>query len=110
MGLFCTERFKAEFEKLKNKKPYRGLEAEIIEYFVGAELSVLMSGTRLNGNNPNPYIKKRLEGSGGYRVYYLLISAKGDVYLIFVHPKTGPYGSKNIQDEAKAFCIKRYSK
>ena len=97
MNLLCTERFKSEFERLKRKKPYRNLQQELIDYFIDKETSDLENGSRINGNDINAYIKKRLEGSGGYRVYYYIITAKGNVYLMFVHPKTGPDGSENIK-------------
>ena len=106
MNLFCLQNFKSEFDKLKSKKPYRTIEKDIIDYFFEKEIDQLFSGTRLNGCSDSPYIKKRLNGSGGFRIYFLLIVRKENVYLMFVHPKTGPDGSDNITDESKAFLYK----
>jgi len=107
MKIYCLDDFKVEFEKLISKKPYRSLQKEIINYFFGKNVQELSSGTRLNGNSTNPYIKKRLKGSGGFRSYFLLILKNEDLYLMFVHPKTGPMGSSNIDDESKAYLYKK---
>lgn len=106
MRIFCTNYFKESFERLKGKKPYRDLEAEIIQYFFGKSVPQLTNGTRLNQIKNKPFIKKRLQGSGGYRVYYLLLIDSEKLYLLFVHPKTGPDGSQNITDESKALIYR----
>jgi len=107
MTIFCLEEFKTEFDRLKTKKQYRNLEAEIIDYFFGKSIHELKSGTCLNNSITTPYIKKRLSGSGGYRFYYLLLIKDDKLYLMFVHPKTGPFGAENIKDESKAHLYKR---
>jgi hypothetical protein len=106
MKIFCLEEFKAQFEKLISKRSYRNLEGEIINYFFGKDVSALMNGTRLNNSNETPYIKKRLNGSGGYRTYYLLVIKDDSLYLMFVHPKTGSLGASNITDESKSALYK----
>ncbi|MBB6126952.1 hypothetical protein [Mucilaginibacter lappiensis] len=106
MNIYCLERFKVEFEKLKNKKPYKNLEPELIEYFFDKECAALCNGTRLNNSSTEPYIKKRLDGAGGYRTYYLIVIKDDCLYLMFVHPKTGPDGAENITPESKAAIYK----
>jgi hypothetical protein len=73
MTILCIEDFKVEFEKLKKKNSYSSIEEDIIEYFFDKEKQQLTSGTRLNNSDDTPYIKKRLNGSGGFRIYFLLI-------------------------------------
>ena len=107
MTILCLEEFKVEFEKLKKKNSYSSIEKEVIEYFFDKDLQQLKSGTRLNNSDDTPYIKKRLNGSGGFRTYYLLIIKNETVYLMFVHPKTGSLGYDNITDESKALLYKR---
>ncbi|WP_191860830.1 hypothetical protein [Hanstruepera ponticola] len=107
MELYCLEDFKVEFEKLKSKKSYRTIEQEIINYFFDKTLEQLRSGTRLNHSDEIPYIKKRLGGRGGFRIYFLLVIKKESLYLMFVHPKTGSQGSDNITDESKAYLYKK---
>jgi len=52
-------------------------------------------------------IKKRLDGSGGFRVYYLLLIIKNNLYFMYVHPKTGSLGSSNIADKAHMKLYKK---
>lgn len=107
MVIYCLEKFKVEFEKLISKNSYKSLQKEIINYFFDKTVQDLASGTRLNGDSENPYIKKRLKGSGGFRCYFLLVLKNEDLYLMFVHPKTGSMGSSNINDESKAYLYKK---
>ena len=57
-------------------------------------------------NTEETYIKKRLGGSGGYRIYFLVHINKSNVYLMFVHPKPVLKRSENITDEHKAMLYK----
>lgn len=107
MEFYCTNRFEAEFNKLKSHNKYKEIEADIISYFFQKKQATdFQSGQRLNGHNPDPYIKKRLEGSGGFRIYYYLLIKNGKLFLMFVHPKTGSEGYENIGDEFKASIYK----
>lgn len=107
MNIYCLEDFKVEFEKLNSKKSYNTIENDLIKYFFDKTLQELCSGTRLNNSDETPYIKKRLKGSGGFRCYFLLIIKNDALYLMFIHPKTGPKGSENITDESKAYLYKK---
>lgn len=107
MEVYCLEDFKVEFDKLKSKKSYKTIEQEIINYFFGKSTEQLCSGVRLNHSVDAPYIKKRLGGRGGFRVYFLLIIKNDSLYLMFVHPKTGSQGTDNITDESKAYLYKK---
>lgn len=107
MKLFCLEEFKAELGKLRKKNSYSSIEKDIIGYFFDKDIESLKSGTRLNASDDTPYIKKRLNGSGGFRVYYLLIIKNDALYFMYVHPKTGSEGFDNIADESKAALYKR---
>jgi hypothetical protein len=104
--IYCLPDFKDKFDNLSKKKPYKTLEDDLITHFFEKDIEQLKSGVRLNFSQNEPYIKKRLEGRGGYRIYYLLIIKLEAVYLMFVHPKTGPDGADNITDESKAKIYK----
>lgn len=106
MKVYCLNRFKQEFLKLSSKKHYKTLEADIIEHFINKSLAEVQSGRRLNNSVETPYVKKRLNGAGGFRVYFFLIIKDEALYLMFVHPKTGPDGSDNVTDESKAILLK----
>jgi hypothetical protein len=107
MKIFCLEDFKVQFEKLKKKNSYSSIEDDIIEYFFDKEIHQLSSGTRLNNSDDAPYIKKRLNGSGGFRIYFLLLIKDENIYLMFLHPKTGSLGYENITDDSKALLYKK---
>ena len=106
MQIYCVEGFKLEFEKMLGKKSYKTIETDIIDYFFDRTIEEMCSGTRLNNSNDCPYIKKRLKGSGGFRLYYYIIIKNDCLYLMFVHPKTGSLGSSNITDEHKVSIYK----
>jgi len=107
MTIFCLEDFKVQFEKLKKKNSYSSIEGDIIEYFFDKEIQQISSGTRLNNSDDTPYIKKRLNGSGGFRIYFLLLMKHENIYLMFLHPKTGSLGYENITDDSKALLYKK---
>ncbi|MDP3359960.1 MAG: hypothetical protein Q8S41_11520 [Lutibacter sp.] len=107
MNIYCLEDFKVEFDKLNSKKSYNSFEQEIITYFFGKTKEELCSGTRLNFSTEAPYIKKRLNGSGGFRCYFLMIIKDENLYLMFAHPKTGSMGSSNIDNKSKAYLYKK---
>ena len=102
MNVFCTPEFKLEYEKLSKNNSYKNLGRQIIEAYLGKDINSCLSGTRLNGHSPNPFIKKRLDGSGGGRLYVLLVIKDDNAYFTFVHPKTGSAGYENISDNKKA--------
>lgn len=101
MHLYCLAAFKEAVEKLNKSKAHATLEKTIVDYYHGKTIQEVASGVNLNNSDTTPYLKKRLEGSGGYRVYSLLLIKEECAYLLFVHAKTGPGGSENITDAAK---------
>ena len=107
MKIFCLAEFKIEFEKLKSKKSYSSIENDVIDYFFDKSVQELCAGTRLNNSSDTPYIKKRINGKGGFRFYFLLIIKDENLFLMFVHPKTGSLGYENITDESKAYLYKK---
>ena len=104
--ILCIEEFKVEIEKLRRKNSYKDLEEVVIEHFFNKPLSKLLSGNRLNNSESAPYIKKRLDGRGGYRIYFLALILQNNIYLMFVHPKTGSQGYEKIHDDYKSKLYK----
>ncbi|MCW3085441.1 MAG: hypothetical protein JWP12_2807 [Bacteroidetes bacterium] len=107
MDVYCIQEFKSIVEKLKKNKPYNEIEQDTIDYFFGKTIAEISSGANLNNNPSSPYIKKRLSGRGGFRVYYLLLVKDDKTYLIYIHPKTGPEGSPNLTETAKTEFYKK---
>lgn len=107
MQIFCLEDFKREIQKLTKNNSYSSLEKDIINYFFNKTGEELNNGIILNASLTTPYIKKRLEGSGGFRVYFYLIIKNNCLYLLYIHPKSGKYGSSNVSNEAKKGLLKK---
>jgi hypothetical protein len=110
MTILCLEDFKIQFEKLIKKNSYSTIEKDIIGYFFEKEIHQLTNGIRLNNSEEIPYIKKRLNGSGGFRIYFFIIIKEDKLYLMFLHPKTGSMGYENINDQSKAILYKKVLK
>lgn len=107
MEFFCTEEFKDEFLKLLKKKSYSDLDKEFHKYLFANNNQ--FTGTRLNGGAYPPMIKKRISGSGGYRLYYVWYVKDNKLYFMWVHPKTGSDGKQNIdKDLLKELANKLY--
>lgn len=108
MNIYCTIEFKDEFNKLMRKNSYKTLEAATIAYFFAQDLTIedLKSGVNLIKNQDNPFIKKRINGSGGFRCYYYVKTDQKSVYIVFVHPKTGKFGYENTSTGKRKELIK----
>lgn len=107
MAIYCLEEFWDNYKKLLKKNSYSTLENILIENLFNKTTTELATGVRLNNSNDTPYLKKRLNGSGGFRLYCLLIIKDGNLYLMHVHPKTGSYGYDNISNDDKALYYKK---
>lgn len=100
MVIYCVEDFKILVERYKKKAAYRNIEPELIEFLFDKTIEELKAGTCLNNNSEIPYIKKRINGSGGYRLYYLIMIKDDNLYLMYIHPKTGPFAASNLSADA----------
>ncbi|WP_201987696.1 hypothetical protein [Hymenobacter rubidus] len=96
MTLYCTEEFKREFERLEKSSSYAGIGAVLVKTYCGATFDEARSGDLLNDLVTAFFVKKRLEGRGGFRFYVLAVIKDESIYLTFVHPKTGRHGADNI--------------
>lgn len=99
MEILCLPNFKVEVDRLKKNNSYRGIESEIIEEFFDKNILDFKKGSRLNASDDCPYIKGRIGGRSGYRIYYMLIIEKDILYLMYIHPKKGAFGAENITDD-----------
>lgn len=102
LTFYCSNSFKNEYVKLIKRKSYNDLEPAFID-FLGIKKKTIQDffeGTKLNGyiDTDPSLIKKRLLGSGGYRLYYYLYLVKNKIYFISIHSKTGKRGKANEED------------
>jgi len=73
------------------------------------------SPKRLGGDpNKSPFIRKRInsEGtgkSGGYRLYFWILIEDENIYLLFIHPKSGRRSGTNITTEKQKELVKTFT-
>jgi hypothetical protein len=106
MGLYCTDEFRQEIERLRKNSSYANVEQVIIGYYCNGPFAQACTGDLLSDMQGTRFIKKRLAGSGGYRVYVVAVVREQTVYLGYVHPKTGLHGADNITPEKKKAILK----
>jgi hypothetical protein len=101
-SIFCIEEFKVAVEKLRKNKSYKDIDSLVIEALKDRPVESFRRGPLLNSSQNSPYLKLRIGGRGGYRMYFIAAIVRGCVYIAFIHPKKGSLGSANITDEARA--------
>ncbi|ALM50297.1 hypothetical protein AMR72_16250 [Flavobacterium psychrophilum] len=102
MNVYCLPEFKTEYDKLMKNNSYKFVEKEISKNYFGVSFEEALNGRVLNNSDKAPFVKKRLKGSGGARLYLLAIVKDENIFLAFVHPKSGSLGYENISDDKKA--------
>ncbi|TRW23550.1 hypothetical protein FMM05_12880 [Flavobacterium zepuense] len=102
MNIYCLPEFVTEFDKLIKNNSYSFIETEIIKSYFNISFEEAKKGHVLNASQQAPFIKRRLKGSGGARLYLTAILKDEDIYLAFVHPKSGSAGYENINDGKKS--------
>ena len=118
MRIFMSPDFIEEVRKILKSKGHADCEQAIIEaiYKKGMDDIVQVGSTKkIGGTNDTPFIRKRLEGagtgkSGGYRLYFWAFKIEDDVYLIFIHPKTGRRSSTNLSTKGQKQLVDDFKK
>lgn len=105
MAVYCTHEFKTQVEKLGKNASYQLLEADLVAQYCNKPFAEACSGRPLSLTPGAMFLKKRLDGSGGFRVYFMAYVKDEDIYLIYVHPKTGRDGIANISPEDKKAAL-----
>lgn len=96
MNIFCTPSIKIDIDAFSKKGSYKNLKKELFLFFNLIIKGNKSYGLKLNGSSPNPFYKKRINGSGGYRIYYYAFEIKGFIFLVALHPKSGKKGKSNL--------------
>lgn len=96
MRLFCTEEFKKELSTLRKNNSHAHVEAELVDAYCNKPFSDVLGGDLLYDLKTAKFVKKRLSGRGGFRFYVLAVISDENVYLTWVHPKSGFHGMDNI--------------
>lgn len=116
MNIFTTKEFISEVQKLLKNKAHANCEKDIIESIFKKTIDEIKSiGTKRLGGHPekNPFIRKRIGSektgkSSGYRLYFWLFIIEENVYLMFIHPKTGRRSTTNISSEKQKELVKTF--
>ena len=111
---FTTEFINIVLDLLKSKN-HKDIEIELISNLFNKSIDTIISGIdRLSGDGKNSlFIKKRIghkhKGkSSGYRIYAWVIIKDNDLFIMYIHPKTGKYKKVNVSLEKKKELVKTY--
>jgi len=115
MNIYLSEEFIKLLSNLLKVKAHSNIEKILIESLFNKSLEKLNTGiVRLKGNiNDSFFLKKRIAQKGkgkssGYRLYAWLIVVDNNLYLLYIHPKTGKYAQININKEKQAELIETF--
>jgi hypothetical protein len=106
MDIYCLPEFKNVYEKLCKNNSYADLTQGIIDCFLDKKVSECIVGRNLNQSTIAPFLKRDLSGRSGFRLYYVALLKKEEIYLGFVHPKTGSSGSANTTSQYRSELVK----
>lgn len=107
MRVFMSPTFIEEVRKLTGSNDHSDLERVLIEsVYTGSIDHVIQGGNakKLGGSPNTPFIRRRMESQGhgkssGYRLYLWAFRIEQDIYLLYIHPKTGRSSAANISAE-----------
>jgi len=107
MRVFMSPTFVDEVRRLQRSNDHGDCERVLIESVYSGSIDQVIQGgsaKKLGGSPNTPFIRRRLEGQGqgkssGYRLYLWAFLIEEDVYLLYIHPKTGCRSAINISTE-----------
>jgi|26BtaG_2_1085354.scaffolds.fasta_scaffold04658_4 hypothetical protein len=116
MNIFVTEEFLSEVKIISKDKSHSNCESDLIDSIFKKNIDEIKNiGTKRLGGQPdkNPFLRKRIgsENSGkssGYRLYFWLFIADENVFLLFIHPKTGRRSASNISTDKQKELVKTF--
>lgn len=118
MAVYLTEEFISEVKSIQKSKSHSDCETAIIESIFNSTIDDIMkvgSPKRLGGTpNKSPFIRKRInsKGSGkssGYRLYFWIMIQDENIYLLFIHPKSGRRSGTNITIQKQKELVKTFT-
>lgn len=117
MQVYLSEEFIYEVNKILKSNSHADCEQAVIESIYLSTLNQIKqtgSPKRLGGDPvKSPFIRKRISvknngKSSGYRLYFWLKITEQNVYLLFIHPKTGKRSKSNISPEKQKQLVKTF--
>ena len=118
MRIFMSPTFIEEVRKLVKSKDHADCEKTLIESVYSKTLDEIIQGgaaKKLGGTPDTPFIRRRLQGQGtgksaGYRLYLWAFRLENDIYLIYMHPKTGRRSAVNISSDYQKELVREFKK
>jgi len=117
MNIFASDLFIEEVKKLIKSGSHADCEIVLIEEIFSKNFkSITQKGTpkKIGGANQTPFIRRRLNdgsgSSGGYRLYLWAFVVDKQIYLLFIHPKTGRRSGSNIDKDFQKSLVKTFLK
>lgn len=118
MRIFMSPTFIEEVRKLSKSKDHTDCEKTLIESVYTKTLDEIIQGgaaKKLGGTPNTPFIRRRLQGQGtgksaGYRLYLWAFRIENDIYLIYMHPKTGRRSTMNISSDYQKELVREFKK
>jgi len=115
--IFASNLFIQEVKKLIKSGSHADCEFVLIEEIFSKNMkSITQKGTpkKIGGANETPFIRRRLNAgtgsSGGYRLYLWAFILDKQVYLLFIHPKTGRRSGSNMEKDFQKSMVKTFLK
>lgn len=117
MGFYVSSEFITEVQAILKSNAHADCEKSIIDsIFTKSTDEIKSSGCKRLGGDPNnsPFLRKRIETthtgkSSGYRLYFWLLVSEGNIYLLFIHPKTGRKSGSNLTVEKQKELVTTFT-
>lgn len=115
MEVLLTDEFVSELKAISKTPSHTDCEQDLIAALFNKESSEIRTGCkRLGGDaEKSPFLRKRVESansgkSSGYRIYLWLFEIHDNIYLLFIHPKSGRRSASNITHDKQRELVRTF--
>jgi len=116
MQIFFTQEFIDEVTLISKANSHSDCELSLIHSIFNKNIDEIKNtGTKRLGGDPNknPFLRKRIVTSNsgkssGYRLYLWVFYFENNIYLLYIHPKTGRRSGTNLTPEKQKELVKTF--